>query len=154
MIFLDAVRGRGRSAKSSDQKNDCLYEHCGWATAIDSYSVYTPERMIDRNESTQWVSGTWCGSHPWCRINLGSPHSICRIRFVQAASSDIASAMTLAGSNNDSTYTTVSDVTGLGANENILTFPVNVYQYWKFTHVSGGTYGWQICTIQLYGPVE
>jgi DNA-binding transcriptional MerR regulator len=120
------------------------------ATATSSnYDTGTPGSVIDGNDATRW--GGDGGAGPWLRIDLGQPRKIVSWRMLQswADQREAAQQVQVYGSNDDSSYTLIA-TTNMTVGDQTTSFNSSqYYRYFKFVRSIGGSWGWQVYTIEV-----
>lgn len=154
MRFLDGQRNRLRSVKQADDRADCFYRIHGYPTVINSYTTYLPIALIDTNDATPWVSTTKLNATPWCKLDLGSPKIITKMRIYEGTGTDRATQYKLEASNDDASYYIVhTSAAALVGGEYLVYIPCLKYRYWKWTALAGNaSFGWTLYSAELWGP--
>ncbi len=127
------------------------------ASVSDAYESVAYQ-IFDNNDTTKWLS---MSNNPWAKLELATPFAVNRVmlKYADVARSDTLT-LTIAGSNDDVTYSTIDTVT-TNLNSNAQTFAVlnnTAYKYYKFTwngylYISG-QYNARVATIQFNGRVD
>ncbi|MGD0063163.1 MAG: discoidin domain-containing protein [Streptosporangiaceae bacterium] len=127
------------------------------ATASGTTQNYVPANAVDGNTSTYWES-TDNAFPQWFQVDLGSPVSISRIVMDLPPSSSWGTrtqTITIAGSTDGTTYTTLAGSAGYTfnspANTVTVTFPAATIRYLKLTFTANT--GWpagQLSELQAY----
>lgn len=156
MNYIGARRDRRRFPGVIDQKNFAFNRLHGCPYAIDTYSTYYPYNLIDTNDGTAWVSASWMSAVPWIVLDLGSPKTVAKLRVNQSTGSDYATQLRVDCSDDYSTWVTVhTSPAGLGAGEYLWYPPCLRYRYWKVLAIAASwTYGWNVNSFELWGPVS
>jgi hypothetical protein len=127
------------------------------ATASGYTQTYAPANAVDGNTSTYWES-TNNAFPQWFQVDLGSPVSVSRIVMDLPPSASWGTrtqTITITGSTNGTTYTTLAGSAGYTfnspANTVTVTFPAATIRYLKLTFTANT--GWpagQLSELQAY----
>lgn len=124
----------------------------GTATADSTYSTYYPSRAIDGNDATDHVS-TNPVANRWVEVDLGASYAIGQWRAVQSSSGNSrADVWALQSSTDNSTWTTLASGSSAFVDTGILALAAPITaRYWRLYATSGGSLGWSLYTLQLFG---
>ena len=111
--------------------------------------------VFDNNDTTKWLS---MSNGPWAKLELATPMTLNRVllKYADVLRSDTLT-LTIAGSNDDVTYSTIDTVTtNLHSNNQIFAIMNSTsYKYYKFTWNGylyiAGQYNARVATIQFNG---
>jgi len=153
MRFPNVKRGRPRDTGIIDERLNPVRIH-GYPTVIDTYSSYVPIRLIDTNDTTQWISNSKM-PNVWCKLDLGSAKVITKARLYQNTAVSVATQYKIESSDDDSTWTLQhTSAAGLGVGEYIVYIPYFRARYWRWWCLAGSaSYGWDVMSIELWGLV-
>ncbi|XHR27295.1 MAG: discoidin domain-containing protein [Chthoniobacteraceae bacterium] len=112
----------------------------------DNYLGYAPSMAVDGDNTTRWSSAA---SDPqWIRVDLGNACNIAQVSLLWESA--YATAYSVQGSNDDSTYTTLASVTSGTGGRNTLA----VSGTWRYIRMYGTArangYGYSLYSFNVY----
>lgn len=119
------------------------------SSVLNNSSSYVAARAFDINYSTMWHSGNT--GQNWIKVDFGDPVAISKVTYTSEEAYQVAPI--LQGSNDDSSWTDVFQLSGLAKNAS-KTFEFSNYATYRYYRLIGNTTGYfNARTLEMYAQI-